>query len=72
MFLSALSSSLLDFSKQEDAEVSVEVAGDVGIDCKCGILSVVEQFVFDARYCCEDFFWTLFNGWFVCPSRNIM
>ncbi len=51
-----VSSSLLAFSKQEVAEVSVEVAGAVGIEGKSGILSVVEPFVVDARDWREDFF----------------
>ena len=51
MFLSAISSSLL----AEVAEVSVEVAGDIVIEGKSGILSVVEQFVVDDRDWCDNF-----------------
>ncbi len=52
MVLSAISSSLF----AEVAEVRVEVAGDIVIEGKCGILSVVEQFVVDDRNWREDFF----------------
>ncbi len=70
--MSAVSSSLLAISKEEVAvDVSVEVMGDVGINCKSDEWLVVEWFMVDARDWREDFLVDPFDIWFVCHCQNL-